>query len=130
MNLLLDTAAVLWSLEDNPRLGVTGRSAIVDPANEVYVSAACVWEIAIKVRRGRLPVPPNVATWLPRELEARDFRPLPISTAHAAAVEHLPHHHRDPFDRILIAQATVEGLRIVTSDERFTRYDVPLLRTG
>ena len=130
MNLLLDTAAVLWSLEDNPRLGVTARAAIVDPDNEIYVSAACVWEIAIKVSRGRLPVPSNVGEWLPHELAARDFRPLPITVEHAAAVEHLPHHHRDPFDRILIAQAVVEGLRIVTADAQFARYDVPLLRTG
>ncbi|HEY3115329.1 MAG TPA: type II toxin-antitoxin system VapC family toxin, partial [Chloroflexota bacterium] len=129
MNLLLDTMALIWWLEDPPRLGAA-RAAIEDPTNEVYVSAASAWEIATKVSRGRLALPPDVAAWLPRVMEKDRFTPLAITVAHAAAVEYLPRHHRDPFDRLLIAQATVEGVRIVTSDPLVARYDVPVLRYG
>lgn len=130
MNLLLDTVALIWCLEDNPRLGEPARRAITDPANLVYVSAVSAWEIATKVARGRLGGPAGVATWLPRALDIHRFTGLPVTIAPAARVEYLPAHHRDPFDRLLIAQAISEELRIVTSDETFGRYGADLIRCG
>lgn len=92
---------------------------IADPRRSVYVSAASARGIAIKVAIGKLAVPPNTAEWLPVELEATRFLPLPINLQHALAVEGLPMHHNDPFDRLLIAQAIVEGLTIITGDASF-----------
>lgn len=128
MKLLLDTHVLLWWLLDNTRLRRPARDAIADAANRVYVSVVNVWEIAIKVGLGKLPVPPNVATWLPAQLQQQQLTVLPITVEHALGVEHLPGHHNDPFDRLLIAQAVAEGLTIVTSDPAFARYGVPLIR--
>lgn len=127
MGLLLDTHVLLWWLIGSPRLGRGAREAIADPSNAVYVSAVCAWEVAIKRAQGKLPVPPNVAAWLPAEMAANDFLTIPIAVDHAAAVEHLPLHHRDPFDRLLIAQAQTEHLTLVTSDAAISRYDVARL---
>ncbi len=128
MNLLLDTNALLWWLAGNSRLGRRARAVIAEPGNVVYVSAASAWEIAIKVALGRLMVPHETATWLPPQLVANRFRPLPIMIAHALGVESLPPHHTDPFDRLLVAQAMAEGLTIVTGDEQLERYDVHVIR--
>ena len=127
MRLLLDTHVLLWWLIGSDRLGGNAREAIADLANTVYVSAASIWEIAIKRAQGKLPVPPDVSTWLPAEMTAYSFLAVPITVDHAAAVEHLPPHHRDPFDRLLIAQAQAEQLTLVTSDAAISRYDVALL---
>lgn len=124
MSVLLDTSALLWWLSDNPRLHAAARSLIADPATAVYVSAASVWEIAIKVGLGRLAAPPNVATWLLPALEDNRFTSLPISALHAAGVEDLPSFHNDPFDRLLIAQAQAEDLLLMTSDALIRQYDV------
>ena len=130
MTLLLDTHAFLWWLDDNPRLGPKSRAAIADPNNTVWVSAASAWEIAIKAGLGRLEMsePPEDA--LPREIERGGFRALAISVDHALAVRSLPQHHRDPFDRLLIAQAVAEGLRLITADRAFARYHVSLIEAG
>jgi PIN domain nuclease of toxin-antitoxin system len=116
VRLLLDTHALLWSLIGSRRLGSVARDAIEDPDNDVYVSPVSAWEIAVKRASGKLPVPPNVASWLPAELAASGFMDLPMTIPHALAVEALPPHHRDPFDRLLVAQARSEGLTLVTSD--------------
>jgi len=129
MNLLLDTNALLWWLEDSPRLGRAARDAIAEPENQVYVSAASAWEIAIKVALDRLQAPPNVAQWLPETLQTNQFTALPISMAHAAGVETLPAYHADPFDRVLISQSLIENLTIVTGDEAFAQYGVRVIRT-
>ena len=130
MTLLLDTHVLLWWLDDNPRLGARARAAIADSDNTVWVSSATAWEIAIKTGLGRLEMsePPEEA--LPREIERGGFRPLAISVEHALAVRTLPHHHRDPFDRLLIAQAMAEDLRLVTADRAFADYDVSLIAAG
>lgn len=128
MNLLLDTHALLWWLADSPRLGKDAHQAIANSDHLVYVSAASAWEIAIKVRLGRLTAPPDVAAWLPAQLEANRLLQLPISVHHAAGVERLPPHHSDPFDRLLIAQALAEDLTLVTSDEKIERYGTRILR--
>ena len=126
MRLLLDTNALLWALLRPSRLG-RARHAIEDPTNDVLVSIVCAWEIAIKLALGKLSAPPNASGWLPRQLAAKRFTLLPIALEHALAVEHLPPHHRDPFDRLLIAQATIEGLTIVTGDPQFAAYRVPVI---
>ena len=127
MKLLLDTHVLLWWLIGSRRLGKGARQAIGDPINVVFVSAVSAWEVAIKRALAKLPVPPNVATWLPVEMAANGFLALPITVAHATAVEHLPPHHRDPFDRLLIAQAHAEQLTLVTSDLAMSPYGALLL---
>jgi PIN domain nuclease of toxin-antitoxin system len=128
VNLLLDTHALLWFLADDHHLRPAARQLMADPLNDVFVSAASAWEIAIKSGLGKLAVPPDIATWLPVQLSTARLIPLPISVLHAAAVERLPPHHADPFDRLLIAQASAEHLTIVTRDPQFERYDVRLIR--
>ena len=130
MTLLLDTHVFLWWLDDNPRLGPKSRAAIADPDNTVWVSATSAWEIAIKTGLGRLELSEPPEDVLPREIERGGFRPLAISVDHALAVRSLPQYHRDPFDRLLIAQAMAEGLRLVTADRAFARYDVRLVDAG
>jgi PIN domain nuclease of toxin-antitoxin system len=122
MRLLLDTHALLWWLADEG-LSAQAREAVADPANLVAVSAASAWEISIKKALGKLAAPDD----LEHQLEAGGFEPLPISVAHAVAAGHLPRHHEDPFDRMLIAQALAEGLTVVTRDKRFYDYGIPLL---
>lgn len=127
MRLLLDTQALLWWLDGNRKLGRTAHAAIANPATTVWISAVVAWEIVIKVMTGRLTIkePPEIC--IPREMERLAFQPLSVSMTHALAVRALPRHHRDPFDRMLVAQATSEGLTVVTSDAIFRRYDVPIL---
>lgn len=127
MRLLLDTNVLLWSLASPQRLTPAVVAAIEDPANDVLVSVVCAWEIAIKLSTSRLTAPPNVATWLPSQIEARGFAVLPVELRHALHVERLPAHHRDPFDRLLVAQADVDGLTIVTGDRAIADYPVSLL---
>lgn len=127
MKLLLDTAPLLWLLLGSERVTPSTRDLLADSGNDLYASAVSAWEMAIKLALGKLPVPPTIGQWLPGELAAMRATPLPITIAHATAVEWLPRHHRDPFDRLLIAQAMVEGLTVVTADRLFERYTVPLI---
>jgi PIN domain nuclease of toxin-antitoxin system len=122
VRLLLDTHALLWWLADE---GLTpqAQDAIADPGNFVAVSAASAWEISIKKALGKLAAPDD----LEHQVQAGGFSALPISIAHGVAAGQLPHHHEDPFDRMLIAQAFAEGLTIVTRDKRFGDYGVALL---
>jgi PIN domain nuclease of toxin-antitoxin system len=121
VNLLLDTHVLLWWLDDPAQLSGSAGAAIRDGANVVWVSAGTAWEIVIKKGLGKLEAPGN----LDEVLRECGFSTLPISVAHALAVQSLPLHHRDPFDRILIAQARSEGLTIVTRDPKILKYDVP-----
>ena len=123
MNLLLDTHILLWWLADDPRLPRQAQWVVTDPDTAVYVSAATVWEMAVKRSLGRLEVPDG----LTEVLEVHRFAPLAISFDHAVAAGALPHHHRDPFDRMLIAQAQVESLTVVSVDAAFSAYAVDLL---
>jgi PIN domain nuclease of toxin-antitoxin system len=101
---------------------------MADPLNDVFVSAASAWEIALKSSLGKLTIPPDIATWLPAQLATARMTPLPISVFHAATVARLPLHHSDPFDRLLIAQAAADKLTIITRDAQFEQYDVRLVR--
>ena len=120
MKLLLDTHALLWWLEDPHLLSKEARNAVRNGRNAVYVSAAVAWEIVIKKGLGKLEVPDN----LEATLAQNRFLALPISVSHALAVEKLPLHHRDPFDRMLIAQAVHEGLTLVSRDSQVRQYPV------
>ena len=124
MRLLLDTHALLWSLAAPERLDPDARQAIEDARSAVLVSAASVWEMAIKAALGKLTTPDD----LDDQLRLNRFDVLPITLAHARAVEHLPPLHRDPFDRMLVVQAQVEGLTLVTRDRLVQQYAVPWMR--
>ena len=118
--LLVDTHALLWWLTDDPALSPPARDAIADPVSEPLVSAASVWEIAIKRSLGKLTAPDD----LPDRVAEQGFSWLPITSSHAWQVRELPLHHRDPFDRILVAQALTERLAIITTDPHFGQYGV------
>ncbi len=127
MRLLADTHVVLWALLRPAQLDRRAARALRSAANDVLVSAASMWEIAIKAELGKLRLPGSPADWLPGALERTGFDTLPIGGAHALAAGGLPPHHRDPFDRMLVAQALAEGLTIVTRDARFERYGVAII---
>ena len=120
---LLDTHVLLWWLTDDPRLGASARQTIADAQNEVFVSAATGWEVAIKWALGKLRAPDELETGVKEE----GFVPLSITFRHAEQAGALPLLHRDPFDRVLIAQALAEDLILITNDERIKRYDVQTL---
>lgn len=120
MRLLLDTHALLWALEDSPKLSKKARTLIVDRRNEVIVSAASAWEIAIKRSLGRLEAPNE----LERAVRACGFAPLAIDFASTERLAELPPHHADPFDRLLVAQCLVEDAKLVTKDKELRRYGV------
>ncbi len=121
MNLLLDTHVALWAITDSPKLPQRARDLIQAPKTTVWVSAASIWEIAIKcgMGRGDMPVSGEDAV---RYFQESGYRFLPIDVEHALAVESLPAHHQDPFDRILVAQALVEPMRLMTHDPLVARY--------
>lgn len=124
MRLLLDTHVYLWWLADDPRLSSAVRRAIAVPDTLVHISAASIWEIAIKQGLGRLPV---IQSDIVAEISENQFVELPINGRHAMRVGALPLHHRDPFDRLLVAQAQVEDLTLVSTDAALSAYDVSLL---
>ena len=127
MRLLLDTHIVLWSALEPERLSASARAAIEDPENDVLVSAVSAWEIAIKQSLGKLELDRAAEHWLPEVLRKSGFEAIEVSLASALRVRALPWHHRDPFDRLLIAQAFEENLTLVTHDVQLAVYGVPML---
>lgn len=123
MKLLLDTHAALWWLADDDQVGDDAARQLDDSSNRVLLSAAVAWEVAIKRSLGKLQAPAELTA----TLLGAGVQPLPITLEHASAVEALPWHHRDPFDRLLVAQAIVEGATIVSQDDRLRSYDVPII---
>ena len=123
MRLLLDTHAFLWWAEDSPRLPRSARRAIQDD-NDVFVSAATAWEVTTKHRLGKLPGADPIASDIPGAIAAQGFQELPITVADAARAGALPGPHRDPFDRMLIAQALARDLVLLSNDAAFDRYPV------
>ena len=122
MKLLIDTHVALWWLAGEP-VSEEAERQLSDTTNRVLLSAVVVWEITIKRSLGRLDAPADLV----EVLTSAGAAPAPITLEHAATVEHLPHHHRDPFDRLLVAQAAVEGAAIVSSDPGMRPYDVPVV---
>lgn len=118
--ILLDTHVLLWWLAGDPRLGPRATEAIADPRNQVYVSAASTWEISIKIALGKLQAPDDMSSII----EDEGFLPLPISLYHGDQAGQLPPLHKDPFDRMLVAQAQTEGLIVITHDDAVMQYPV------
>ncbi|MBY0521820.1 MAG: type II toxin-antitoxin system VapC family toxin [Gemmataceae bacterium] len=127
MRLLLDTHIFLWYITADPQLPVAFRDAIRDPVNEVYLSVASEWESVIKYALGKLPLPEAPAEYLPRQREAHRITSLPIEEAALTHLAGLAPLHRDPFDRVLVAQALQHGLTLVTVDDAVRGYPVTLL---
>jgi len=123
MKLLLDTHVLLWWLGDDMRLRAEARNAIAEPENIVFVSAATTWEIAIKTSLGKLTLPEG----LEEQISKNAFTPLPITMAHTLAIAQLPPIHQDPFDRMLVSQALLEDMTLITHDQRIMKYDVEIL---
>jgi len=129
MKLLLDTHAFLWLVDGNRHLSSTAQTALGDPANALFLSVASVWELSIKTSRTHPqlrfndPLGPYIAKWT----AAYQVQVLPIDLPHALHVAGLPHHHTDPFDRLLIAQAEVEAMTLVSADRKFASYPISLL---
>lgn len=124
MRLLLDTHILLWWLSDDAQLSATVRSAVADGNNDVFFSAMSIAEIAIKQSLGKLDAPEDLVSLIAQE----GITELPLTARHAAALLHLPWHHRDPFDRLLVAQAKVEELSLATADSSLAAYDVAIVR--
>lgn len=127
MTLLLDTQALLWWREGHRRLGPRARAAIEQGAFAVFFSAASAWELAMKSGAGKLKLRQPLDRWLLAALDGSGFHTLPVTLEHALTVTGLPAHHADPFDRLLVAQAQLERLTLVTSDDVFEHYDVKVL---
>jgi len=125
--LLLDTHTFLWWVTDDPELSASARKAISHTGHECFLSIASCWEMAIKSSLGKLRLTKPVERFVNEHITENSFRLLNIDLRHAAKVESLPFHHRDPFDRLLLAQAITEKLTIVSADSMFTRYDVKVL---
>lgn len=127
MKCLLDTHAFLWWITDSDRLSPRARQLIGDGENEIFFSAASGWEIAIKVGLGRLSLPEDLPSFISRQLAVNAFEVLPVHLGHALRVSLLPDHHRDPFDRLLVAQAQAEGLAILSADSQLKGYPIEVV---
>ena len=126
MRLLLDSHTFLWWVRDDPALRKRARTLISDTGNECFVSHASAWEMAIKASLGKLTLPSTVERFVVDQCETNGFGLLPITLAHIGLVEHLPFHHRDPFDRLLVAQARLEGMTLVSRDPTLKDYGISI----
>lgn len=127
MRLLLDTVAFLWIITDDPRVSARARELFVDAANEVYLSSVSAWEIALKHSLGRLPLPQPAHVYIPRQREKHGIESLPLDEESALHLARLPNLHADPFERMLICQALVHGLTLLSSDEHLAQYPVRVI---
>lgn len=127
MKLLLDTQAFLWWVEGTPALGRRARTAVANPDNEVFFSIASCWELAIKLSLGKLRLTQRLDRFIPEQLRVNGFSLLAVELRHVVDVVDLPFHHRDPFDRLLAAQALHDDLAIVSADRAFRRYGVTVV---
>lgn len=127
MRVLLDTHAFLWFITNDPLLSATARTLIADPNNEILISPASYWETAIKISVGKYPLHAPFEAFITQGIEGNDFEVLPIQPKHTSALTNLPFHHRDPFDRLLVAQAKVEAIEIVSNDAVLDAYGIKRL---
>ena len=128
MKLLLDTHIFIWWADQPERLSPDALSALEDEANELLLSVASVWEMQIKIQLGKLKLSLPLKELVKNQQDTNDLRVSPVALTHVLALDSLPFHHKDPFDRLLIAQCMAEGLTIVTADSQFSAYSVKLLR--
>jgi PIN domain nuclease of toxin-antitoxin system len=124
MNYLLDTHTFLWFINDDPALSVTAKRLIEDPVNAIYLSIASIWEMAIKVSLGKLDVPSPYTNFIKEQLHENNFAILHIKAEHTGIVATMPFHHRDPFDRLMIAQSQSEDWPIIGIDAVFDAYGI------
>lgn len=122
--MLLDTQAFLWFVLNDPSLTQVACDCIIEPQNDVLISPASYWEIAIKISIGKYQLPDSFEYWMQQQIQVNQFEILPIAVAHAATVVTLPFHHKDPFDRLLVAQALTEKIPIISSDGVMDAYGV------
>lgn len=127
MRFVLDTHVFLWWIVDSPQLSAHVRDVMRNPANELFLSVASAWEIAIKVNLGRLRLPDRPDRFIPGQLMKNAIEPLPVEMSHALYVSRLPAIHRDPFDRVIIAQSILEKMAVVTRDADIAKYKVETL---
>ncbi|MBI4902565.1 MAG: type II toxin-antitoxin system VapC family toxin [Acidobacteria bacterium] len=128
MKILLDTHIFLWAIADDPRLSKRIKAAYLNEDNELFLSVASFWEILIKHGLGKLPLPQPTVAYLSRQLEINRILLLPIRLGHLSDLERLPPLHRDPFDRMIIAQAIAEAIPIATADSTLEKYKVTLIQ--
>ena len=124
MKLLLDTHAFLWFITNDPSLSATARELIADPTNEIVISPASYWEVAIKISIGKYPLNVPFKQFFAHGIEGNNFSILPVEIRHASVLASLPMHHKDPFDRMIISQATAEQMPVVSADVAFDSYGV------
>lgn len=127
MNVLLDTHAFLWWVIDDPQLSKAAKAIIADPSNTIYLSVVSAWEIIIKERTGKLTLPEPPETYIPSRLASNRFISLNVQMQHVLQIAILPDHHRDPFDRLLIAQSQVENIPLLTVDHLIGQYSVNVI---
>lgn len=127
MTYLLDTHALIWSANNDPRLGANAKAVILDSTSVLAVSVASAWELSIKAGRGDLQLAPNVIDWFTQATRLGRIKVLPVELDHLTDLEKLPRHHGDPFDRLFICQAKALNLTILTRDQAFSEYAVNIL---
>jgi PIN domain nuclease of toxin-antitoxin system len=127
MRVLLDTHVFIWAAADDPRLSERARAILTDSGSELLLSAASAWEIVIKVNAGKLRIPEDPEQFVSKHMSILRIRPLPIQMDHALAVHGLPPVHKDPFDRLLIAQSKWEKIPLLSGDSRIARYDANVI---
>lgn len=127
MKALLDTHAFLWWVTNNPQLSSTVQSILMERSNEIFFSAASGWEIAIKAQLRKLELPSEPEIYIAEQLKINSFQILPIELRHTLQTYYLPNHHKDPFDRILVAQSQVENLPLLTLDAKIAQYEVRVI---
>ena len=127
MKVLLDTHAFLWSVTDDPQLSALAKETIANPENIILFSVVSAWEIIIKQGTGKLTLPEPAETYIPSRLEANQFSTLPVNLSHVLQVASLPALHRDPFDRLLVAQSQVEAIPIISVDQFVKQYPVTVI---
>jgi PIN domain nuclease of toxin-antitoxin system len=127
MKILLDTHTFLWFVLNDPQLSATAQTLISDPQNDIYLSPASYWEIAIKISIGKYQLPASYDTWMREQIATNTFEVLPILIEHTAILTNLPFHHKDPFDRLIIAQSIFENIPVISADRTFDDYPVTRL---
>ncbi len=127
MKVLLDTHAFLWAITDDPKLSAKGRELFTASDSDLFLSVASVWEVLTKVQIGKLPMPKETGAYLKEQIAKTNVQVLPIQMTHVLRLERMPLHHRDPFDRILIAQSLEEGFPILTADPLLKDYPAALI---